>query len=113
MRSVRRYGATAAALLAAFALSYLLVAHGMKLPRMLLYLALVAVTARFAGVGPAVVALAGATCATVLSAALEHHLQAAALVERLGVFILCGVAGILASIPRATEQTRSRNGPLR
>jgi len=38
---------------------------------------------------------------------------AAVLIERLGVFVLRGVAGILAAIPRATERTRSRNGPLR
>jgi SAM-dependent methyltransferase len=102
-RPLRRYGVTVAVLLAAFMLGHVAIAHGVWLPRMPLYLATIAVVARFAGVGPAMLALAGSTLAIVLSAATRHHPNEAALIERLGVFLICAAIGILLSIPHKGE----------
>src|SRR4029077_5014179 len=50
----RRYGAAIAAVGATFAMTHLLLAFGFPVPRMLLYIAAVAVAARAGGLGPGV-----------------------------------------------------------
>jgi hypothetical protein len=106
----RRYGWAIAAVGATFAITHLLHAFGFPAPRMLLYIAAVAVAARVGGMGPGVFAMAVSVLAICLSAPpgrlLTHGVVFA---ERLGVFLVCAIVGILVSaLPeQAARETRA------
>jgi SAM-dependent methyltransferase len=100
-----RYGRAIAAVLAAFALTHLLTAYGIRTPRMLLYIAAVAVAARFGGLGPGVLALAASVPAILLSApSFSHVMHDVVRMERLAFFLVCAAIGILVSVPHARER---------
>jgi SAM-dependent methyltransferase len=102
----RRYGWAIAAVAATYAITHLLRGFGFPVPRMLLYIAAVAVVARAGGLGPGVAAVAASVLAICLSAPswylFVHNIAAA---ERLSVFLVCAIVGILVSAP--PEQTAS------
>ena len=96
-----RYGWAAIAVAMCFALTSLLTLSGVRTPRMLLYIAAVAVAARLDGLGPGVFAL-GLSVLAILATGPFLHLSTHgfASMERLGIFLICAVIGILVSIPR-------------
>ena len=103
-----------AAVAATFAITHLLLVFGFPVPRMLLYIAAVAVAARVGGLGPGGLAMAASVLATCLSAPsklLFTHTTVFA--ERLGVFLVCAIVGILVSaLPeQAARATRAHAPP--
>jgi SAM-dependent methyltransferase len=108
---VRRYGWALAAVVATYAITHLLLAFGFPVPRMLLYIAAVAVAARIGGLGPGTFAMAASVLAICLSAPpgrlFTHGIVFA---ERLGVFLVCAIVGILVSAPpeQSARETRAR-----
>jgi K+-sensing histidine kinase KdpD len=91
-------------------ITHLLQAFGFPAPRMLLYIAAVAVAARVGGMGPGLFAMAVSVLAICLSAPpgrlLTHGVVFA---ERLGVFLVCAIVGILVSA--LPEQATSAHAP--
>jgi fructose-specific phosphotransferase system IIC component len=77
---------------------------------MLLYIAAVADAARAGGLGPGVFALAASVLAICLSAPPGRlFMHGIAFAERLGVFLVCAIIGILVSAPpeETTRETRA------
>lgn len=110
----RRYGAAIAAVGATFAMTHLLLAFGFPVPRMLLYIAAVAVAARAGGLGPGVFALAASVLAICLSAPPGRlFMHGLAFAERLSVFLVCAIVGILVSAPpeQVAPKTRAHAPP--
>jgi len=109
-RDAIRYGWALAAVVATFAITHLLLAFGFPVPRMLLYIAAVAVAARVGGLGPGIFAMAAsvlAICLSMPSGLLFMH--GIVFAERLGVFLVCAIVGILVSAPpeQAAQETRA------
>jgi hypothetical protein len=102
---LRRYGVALAAVLATFMLTRLMIASGIHVPRMLLYIAAVAVVARVGGLGPGVFATVASVVAIGLSGSSSHvFAHSAAFAQRLAVFLVCAIIGIVVSAPRAQQQ---------
>jgi hypothetical protein len=110
--NVKRYGWAIAAVAATCAITHLLREFGFPVPRMLLYIAAVAVVARLGGLGPGVAAVAASVLAICLSAPslFVHNIAAA---ERLCVFLICAIVGILVSAPpdQTASETRAHAPP--
>jgi hypothetical protein len=111
---LKRYGGAIVLVIATFLLTRLLIASGVHVPRMLLYIAAVAIAARVGGLGPGMLAMAASVFAIVLSAMSQHPItHEAAFAQRLVVFLVCAMIGIAVSAPRTqeerTRQRRSRN----
>jgi SAM-dependent methyltransferase len=104
-----RYGQAIAAVVATFAITHLLLAFGFPVPRMLLYIAAVAVAARVGGLGPGVFALAASVLAICLAPPGRLFIHGIVFAERLGVFLVCAIVGILvsASPEQAARETRA------
>jgi hypothetical protein len=95
-------------------MTYLLLAFGFPVPRMLLYIAAVAVAARAGGLGPGVFALAASVLAICLSAPPGRlFMHGLAFAERLSVFLVCAIVGILVSAPpeQVAPKTRAHAPP--
>jgi membrane protein implicated in regulation of membrane protease activity len=71
-------------------------------PRLLLFIAAVATAARAGGIGPGVFATATSIAAIVLPS-FHQLLHDAAFAERVVMFLVCALIGILVSAPRAKE----------
>jgi K+-sensing histidine kinase KdpD len=113
-RDAIRYGWALAAVVATFAITHLLLASGFPVPRMLLYIAAVAVAARAGGLGPGVFAMAASVLAICLSTPSGHLLaHGVVFAERLGVFLVCAIVGILVSAPpeQVAHETRAHVPP--
>jgi SAM-dependent methyltransferase len=111
---VRRYGWGLAAVVATYAITHLLLVSGFPVPRMLLYIAAVAVTARVGGLGPGAFAMAASVLAICLSAPSKLlFMHTTVFAERLGVFLVCAIVGILvsASPEQAARATRAHAPP--
>lgn len=99
---VRRYGWALASVVATYAITHLLLVFGFPVPRMLLYIAAVAVAARAGGLGPGAFAMAASVLAICLSAPSRLlFMHTVVFAERLGVFLVCAIVGILVSAPPA------------
>ena len=107
-REIKRYGAALAIVVATFAVTRLLVASGVHVPRMLLYIAAVAVTTRAFGSGPGLLAMAASVGAIVFASfhQLTHSIPFA---ERFATFLICAVIAILVSVPRAETRLSQRS----
>jgi hypothetical protein len=111
---VKRYGWALAAVVATSAITHLLLAFGFPVPRMLLYIAAVAVAARVGGLGPGVFAMAASVLAICLSMPSGYpFIHTVVFAERLGVFLVCAIIGILVSAPpeQAAHETRAHAPP--
>jgi K+-sensing histidine kinase KdpD len=109
-----RYGWALAAVVATFAITHLLLAFGLPVPRMLLYIVAVAVAARVGGLGPGIFAMVASVLVICLSAPSGHlFMHGIVFAERLGVFLVCAIVGILVSAPpeQAGHETRAHAPP--
>jgi hypothetical protein len=99
---------------ATYAITHLLLVSGFPVPRMLLYIAAVAVTARVGGLGPGAFAMAASVLAICLSAPSKLlFMHTTVFAERLGVFLVCAIVGILvsASPEQAARATHAHAPP--
>lgn len=100
---IKGYGAALAIVLATFALTRLMIASGVHLPRMLLYIAAVAVVTRAFGSGPGLAAML-ASVMTIVLTSFHQLLHNAAFAERFATFLVCAVIAILVSVRHGDKQ---------
>lgn len=109
---IKRYAAALATVLATFALTRLLIASGVHVPRMLLYIAAVAIATRAFGPGPGFAALLASVTAIALTS-YQHFFHNVAFAERFATFLVCAVIALAVSVPRAAEPRLGRRRSLR
>ncbi|MEJ0077778.1 MAG: methyltransferase [Alphaproteobacteria bacterium] len=108
---IKGYGSALAIVLVTFGLTRLMVASGIHLPRMLLYIAAVAVATRTFGPGPGFAALLASVAAIVL-VSFQHLLHSSAFAERFATFLVCAIIAIAVSVPRGAEPRLGRRKSL-
>jgi SAM-dependent methyltransferase len=108
---IKGYGSALAIVLVTFGLTRLMIASGIHLPRMLLYIAAIAIATRAFGPGPGFAALLASVAAIVLTS-FQHIFHSAAFAERFATFLVCAVIAIAVSVPRGAEPRLGRRRSL-